>query len=141
MNFSCNSKIALYMRNYKLVKEFGEGVDRMFREMEEAGCPAPEYRQNEFMVYATIRQHSDANGDVNSDVNGDVNSDVNNLKGSLKDIYKIVHDHPGIKIGEVAEIRGKTESTVWKQLNELKKKGLLEYRGSDKTGGYYVIKE
>ena len=38
------------------MKEFGEGVDRMFREMEEAGCPAPEYRQNGFMVYATIRQ-------------------------------------------------------------------------------------
>ena len=52
-----------------------------------------------------------------------------------------MHDHPGIKTGEVAEIRRKTESTVWKQLNELKKKGLLEYRGSDKTGGYYVIKE
>jgi len=56
MHFSRNPKIALYMRSYKLVKEFGEGVDRMFREMEEAGQPAPEYRQNEFMVYATIRQ-------------------------------------------------------------------------------------
>ena len=31
----------------------------MFREMAEAGLPAPEYRQNEFMVYATIRQHGD----------------------------------------------------------------------------------
>ena len=38
------------------MKEFGEGVDRMYREMEEAGCPAPEYKQVEFMVYATIRQ-------------------------------------------------------------------------------------
>ena len=28
--------------------------------MEEAGQPAPEFRQNEFMVYATIRQHGDA---------------------------------------------------------------------------------
>lgn len=26
---SRNLKIALYMRSYKLVKEFGEGVDRM----------------------------------------------------------------------------------------------------------------
>ena len=43
----------------KLVKEFGEGVDRMFREMAEAGLPAPEYMQNEFMVYATIRQAKD----------------------------------------------------------------------------------
>ena len=28
--------------------------------MAEAGLPAPEYRQNEFMVYVTIRQHGDA---------------------------------------------------------------------------------
>ena len=27
--------------------------------MSEAGLPAPEYRQNEFMVYATIKQHGD----------------------------------------------------------------------------------
>lgn len=60
MLFSRNLKIAMYMCNHELAKEFGEGVDRMFREMEEAGQPAPEYRQNEFMVYATIRQHEDA---------------------------------------------------------------------------------
>jgi len=28
--------------------------------MEGTGQPSPEYRQNEFMVYATIRQHGDA---------------------------------------------------------------------------------
>jgi ATP-dependent DNA helicase RecG len=42
--------IVEFMREYKLVKEFGEGVDRMFREMAEAGNPAPEYKQVEFMV-------------------------------------------------------------------------------------------
>ena len=50
MHFSRNPKIAEFMREYKLVKEFGEGVDRMFREMAEAGNPAPEYKQVEFMV-------------------------------------------------------------------------------------------
>ena len=140
MHFSRNPKIALYMRSYKLVKEFGEGVDRMFREMAEAGLPAPEYRQNEFMVYATIRQAKEAAGKVagNGDVNGDVNGLVSSLKGSLKEVYMIVLNNPGIKIGQVAEARGKSESTVWKQLTSLRKMGLIEYRGSDKTGGYYV---
>ena len=86
------------------------------------------------------------NGDVNGDVNGNVNGNVNDpengpvksLKGSLKEVYLIVLHNPGIKIGQVAEIRGKSESTVWKQLNSLRKKGLIEYRGSDKTGGYYA---
>ena len=47
-------------------------------------------------------------------------------------------NNPGIKIAQVAELRGKSESTVWKQLNELTKKGIIEYQGSDKSGGYYV---
>ena len=50
MHFSRNPKIVEFMREYKLVKEFGEGVDRMFREMAEVGNPAPEYKQVEFMV-------------------------------------------------------------------------------------------
>lgn len=43
-----------FMREYKLVKEFGEGVDRMFREMSEAGNPAPEYKQVEFMFKVSL---------------------------------------------------------------------------------------
>ena len=50
MHFSRNPKIAEFMQQYKLVKECGEGVDRMFREMAEAGNPAPEYKQVEFML-------------------------------------------------------------------------------------------
>ena len=79
------------------------------------------------------------NGGVNGDVNGDVNGLVSSLKGSLKEVYMIVLNNPGIKIGQVAEARGKSESTVWKQLNSLRKMGLIEYRGSDKTGGYYPL--
>ena len=56
--------------SYKLGKKFGEGVDRMYREMEEAGNPAPEFRQNEFMVYATIRQHKST---LAEEVNGKTN--------------------------------------------------------------------
>jgi len=57
MHFSRNPKIAAYMHTYRLVKEFGEGVDRMFREMEAAGQPDPRYKTVEFMVKASIWQH------------------------------------------------------------------------------------
>ena len=50
MHFSRNPKIVEFMREYKLVQRFGEGVDRMLREMAEAGNPAPEYKQVGFMV-------------------------------------------------------------------------------------------
>ena len=73
-------------------------------------------------------------------VNGEINGEINALSSALKDIYLIVKSTPGIKIKQVAEARGRTESTVGKQLNELTIKGFVEYRGSKKTGGYYVKK-
>ena len=67
-----------------------------------------------------------------------VNGDVSSLNGSLRELYLLVKNNPGIKIKQVAEARGKSASTVWKQLKTLKKMNLVEYRDSDKTGGYYA---
>ena len=55
IHFSRNPKIAQLLHEYEYVREFGEGVDRMYREMEEAGLPEPEYKTVAFMVHATIK--------------------------------------------------------------------------------------
>ena len=67
-HFSRNPKIAAYMHEYKLVKEYGEGVDRMYRELEAAGNPEPEFNQQDFMVCATIRENRKAAG-INEGLN------------------------------------------------------------------------
>ena len=54
-HFSRNPKIVELLTEYDLVKEYGEGVDRIFRDMEEAGLPEPVYRQSDFMLYATLK--------------------------------------------------------------------------------------
>lgn len=141
------------MRSYKLVKEFGEGVDRMFREMAEAGLPAPEYRQNEFMVYATIRQAKNAvaqvagNGGFNGDVNGLANGDdrandrVNDsLNDSVNSTYQAIKANPGIQRKRISELTGKSIPTIDRHIALLAKSNLIEHRDSDKTGGYYAKK-
>ena len=37
------------------MKKFGESVDRVYRDMEEAGLPEPVYRQAELMLYETLK--------------------------------------------------------------------------------------
>ena len=54
-HFSRNPKIVELLSEYDYVKEFGEGVDRVFNEMNEAGLPEPVYRQTGFMLYAELR--------------------------------------------------------------------------------------
>ena len=53
--FDRNSHIAEYLKDYKYVKDFGEGVDRMCREMGAQGLPKPEYKQDSFILKAIIR--------------------------------------------------------------------------------------
>lgn len=61
-HFSRNPKIAEFLRDYNFVKEYGEGVDRMCRELEAAGLQSLEYRVNAFMLQATIRNRLASEG-------------------------------------------------------------------------------
>ncbi|NBH72824.1 hypothetical protein D3Z51_12480 [Clostridiaceae bacterium] len=55
IHFSRNPKIAAFLHEYDYVQEFGEGVDRMYKETEKAGLSAPEYKDVAFMLHAAIR--------------------------------------------------------------------------------------
>ena len=126
---------------------WGRGILNIFNYCHEAGMPEPNYEfvtnfvcltigfKMPLVPYMSEDVNGDVNGDINGDINGDVNGDVNSLTGSLKDVYLIVLKNPGIKIKQVAEFRGKSESTVWKQLTSLRRNGFIEYRGSNKSGG------
>ena len=53
-HFSRNPRIAEFLKAYKFVKEYGEGVDRMCNELESVGLRAPEYYCNDFILKTVI---------------------------------------------------------------------------------------
>ena len=146
-----NEKIASALFKGGEMEGWGRGIPDIYDLCKAAGMPEPEFDfvpnfvcltiwfKTPITPYVNTPVNGQLNGYVNGYVNGDVNGDVRSLKGVLKEIYMIVYSNPGIKTLRVAEIRRKSESTVWKQLNELRKKGIIEYRGSDRSGGYYVV--
>ena len=52
--FSRNPRIAEFLKAYKLVKEYGEEVDRIYNELESAGLHGPEYFCNAFVLQTVI---------------------------------------------------------------------------------------
>lgn len=77
------------------------------------------------------------NGPINGPVNDDVQ--VGNDSFPLYDIFKLIEAHPGInRIGlmELAKTSRTTVSRYIKMLMDMKK---IEFRGSNKTGGYYPL--
>lgn len=96
--------------------------------MEEAGQPAPEYRQNEFMVYATIRQAKDVVGQLNGELNA-----------SQKATLQFIIEYEGCTASGISEMTKIPFSTIDKHVRVLLKVGMIERRGSKKTGGYYPV--
>ncbi|WP_407712170.1 MarR family transcriptional regulator [Butyricimonas paravirosa] len=52
-------------------------------------------------------------------------------------ILAFLEKNPGAKGGEITQFLQKGTSTMERYLKSLKEKGLIEYRGSRKTGGYF----
>lgn len=69
VHFSRNPKIAAFLRDYGFVKEFGEGVDRMCKELSESGLPDPAYQIESFMLRCTVKAADvgNAGGGVGAD--------------------------------------------------------------------------
>lgn len=160
MHFSRNPKIVEFMREYKLVKEFGEGVDRMFREMSEAGNPAPEYKQVEFMVKVRLNsslgedsekkgaqeitqknvQPGESTGDVaTGNVNNGVKSAQKSTQKSTQRIIALMKDNPYITTQEIADQIGIIRRGVAKHIKKLQEKGIIRRVGPDKGGHWEVI--
>ena len=57
-HFSRNPKIAAFLKDYDYVKEYGEGVDRMCKELEAIGLPDPVFNNNTFILKTTIMSSS-----------------------------------------------------------------------------------
>lgn len=55
IHFSRNPKIAGFLKDHTYVKEFGEGIDRIYALMNSAGLPEPKYEQVAFMTKATVK--------------------------------------------------------------------------------------
>lgn len=134
VHFSRNPKIARFLQEYEYVKEFGEGIDRMFNEMAAAGLPAPEYHDNAFMLNATIR-----NGEVNGDVNGKdgkVNGKVNydDLSKNELLVYGAIRSNPHITRSDMIEMLDVSARTIDRAIKSLKEKDVIERVGADKNG-------
>ena len=54
-HFSRNPKIAAFLKDYGYVKEYGEGVDRMCKELEAVGLPDPVFYNNGFILKAVVQ--------------------------------------------------------------------------------------
>lgn len=89
-----------------------------------------------------INANEGANDHINDhiNVNEGVNDHINGREGINETaalILAFLEKNPGAKGGEIMLFLQKGRATIVRYLRSLKEKGLIEYRGSRKTGGYF----
>ena len=88
-HFSRNPKIAEFLKAYKYVREFGEGVDRMCKELEAKGLHDPKYILTAFILKSTVYAYNvkelqtsnTIKGNVTASGNVTVNSEIFTVNG------------------------------------------------------------
>ena len=118
-HFSRNPKIAEFLKNYKFVKEFGEGVNRMCNELEQAGLKDPVYYTNAFMLQAVI-YNSNAGKTIVEKTADSLNNLAVTANKSLIDSQKLAIGH---EKSAIAAIRSAIEQQKY---NEPSKANILK---------------
>ena len=68
------------------------------------------------------------------------NGTVTKLQKSLQRIHTVILNNPEITHSEIMELFHISESTAKRATRDLKKLGFIEREGSDKTGGWVILK-
>ena len=108
----------------------------MYREMEKAGLPAPEYKDVAFMLNATIRNRINVAESVVDNV-----ADAIKLSSTEQAILDHLQLSPELSAKELAALLHKTSRTIQRNINSLKEKGILKREGSDRRGRWIILKQ
>ena len=101
--------------------------------MKEAKLPEPEFHTDG--IFTVVFKRQTKNYAIDDIVNVIVNGIVNENEQAIISVLKI---KPGSNASEIAESISKSWRTTMRYLKSLNEKGLIEFRGAPKTGGYYL---
>lgn len=126
-----NHKLVNIFDKLGLIKNFGTGIPRTFDAYKNEE-KQPVFEATENFFYVTLPN-------LNYSENDQINDRINELDLI---ILKAIHNNPGIKVPEI--LRNLTNDNIRVNENQIRNSikrkihGYIEYRGSKKTGGYFI---
>lgn len=122
-----------------LIERLGYGIDRMLRQMAEAGLPPPEFRETAAGFLVTLYGHT---GDDRADAGGADVAAWRRMGLNDRQIAALLFlaEHQRITNRDMQEIAPDVSAeTLRRDLVDLVERGLL-LRVGDKRGAYYILK-
>ena len=156
-HFSRNPKIAAFLKAYHYVKEYGEGVDRIYRELEANGTTALSFRTDEFILKITVPKVAEKVNVNDEKVNVNVTEKVNVNNGKVSEkvierakmngdkltknritILELMIDNPYVSVIELSKAVGISVNSIMRNIDYMRGKYLRRV-GADKNGFWEII--
>src|SRR6266540_2590965 len=137
--FSRNETLVQVLSDYGLIERLGYGIDRMLRQMSEAGLPPPEFRDTAAGFLVTLRGQS---GDDRNDAAAVDTSEWRRMGLNERQIAAMLHlaEQRRITNSDIQELAPDVSpETIRRDLADLVARGLLLKIG-EKRGAYYILK-
>jgi ATP-dependent DNA helicase RecG len=137
--FSRNETLVQVLADYGLIERLGYGIDRMLRQMADAGLPAPEFRETAAGFLVTLRGQT---GEDTFDADGVDVGEWRRMGLNERQIAALLHliEQRRITNRDMQELAPDVSAeTLRRDLADLVERGLL-LRVGDKRGAYYILK-
>ena len=103
-----------------LIETWGRGTIKITDEFKKMNLKEPEFK-TEFAGFSVYMYNSEFGG-------------INNID----EILKYIKNNQGIRANKISEDLGISENIIEKRLRKLKSENKIEFKGSKKTGGYFI---
>ena len=148
-NFSRNPQIAAFLKAYNYVKEYGEGVDRMCRELEVNGTIAPVFHTDDFILKVTVTKVTENTDRVTEKLIENPDRLIEKLieKASVYgdrltenkiNILKLIAEDPYISKSDLSKCVGISTAAISNNIEAMRGKYLRRV-GPDKGGFWEII--
>jgi ATP-dependent DNA helicase RecG len=140
-----NPDIAYHCYYRRLIEMRGSGIPRMFADCKSNGFVVPEFSINNQVVRLTFPQLQLQNALSNkSDFESLLGESFESLSPKVKQrmmaILSTIDKNPGLRTTDISTNTGIPIKSIERHLSELKRAGLVVFKGSNKTGGYHIVK-
>ena len=151
-HFSRNPKIAAFLKTYHYVKEYGEGVDRMYRELKMNGAAPLSFHTDDFILKVSVPKVTEKvtenkyrvteNKDRVTEKLQKIVEKSQELGEELTDnrikILRAIIENPYIAKSELIKIVGISYTSISRNIEAMRNKYLRRV-GADKGGFWEVI--
>ena len=124
-----NQIIATLLQRVNLVENMGTGINKIKKLLKDSGNRDAKFS---FKNFFTIVFHRESTSQIKiGGVNGGVSDGVNQ-------ILEFIETNPNIRVKDIQRHLKFSTRTIERYIKILKEKGLIEFKGSSKLGGYFV---